>query len=66
MRNAHSRAVEELRQVGPQGRNADYSSSEWFLTCDTLATMSITYYQVDSFANEPFDLPLAMAKRELL
>jgi hypothetical protein len=41
-------------------------SSERFLTCDTLATMSITYYQVDSFANEPFDLPLAMAKRELL
>ena len=46
--------------------NADYSSSERFLTCDTLATMSITYYQVDSLANEPFDLPLAMAKRELL
>jgi hypothetical protein len=66
MKNAIPVLLKNSARSRPQGRNADYSSSERFLTCDTLATMSVTYYQVDSFANEPFDLPLAMAKRELL
>ena len=37
-----------------------------FLTSDTLASVAISYDHVDSFANEPFNWPQAMAKMELL
>jgi hypothetical protein len=37
-----------------------------FLTSDTLASMPISHYYLDSFANELFNWPQAMAKRELL
>ena len=47
-------------------RVADGSPGQSFLTSDTLASMSISYDHVDSVANEPFNWPQAIAKRELL
>jgi hypothetical protein len=47
-------------------RLAHGSPGQFFLTSDTLASMSISYDHVDWFANEPFSWPQAMAKRELL
>jgi hypothetical protein len=56
---------EEFSSISPNavsGQLADGSPGQSFLTSDTLASMSISYDHVDSFANEPFSWPQAMAK----